>query len=331
MPSSNNRFCSCPAKQAFIFLCVFTAVSLVSYNHLSKHANVSPNIANCTATHTRPEPERNNLNNLYVSAACFGRLGNTMFQYASLLGIAHSNNRLEKAFYTTNSLLKNVFPTTHSSDRSSECFTKIGEKGSACYDPKFATLPETKNVTVSGYLQSWKYFHHIEDVIRREFTFLPLVANQAQGRFRNLTEGRKSKVTQVIGIHARRGDYVRQLEIGQFKLPPPSFFKKATEYFRSKYRDVLFLVVSQDPAWCKKHLTMDGVVIVPPSEASVHLSLLTLCDHTIVSLGSYGWWAGYLAGGEVVYYNNCVHPNMTAKKGFVPADHYRPEWVGIGD
>ncbi|KAK7105582.1 hypothetical protein V1264_016945 [Littorina saxatilis] len=206
-------------------------------------------------------------------------------------------------------------------------FKAVREKGSGCYDRKFETLPK-KNTTVFGFLQSWKYFRHIEVVIRQEFTFQPHVTKKAQELLRNLTKGRPSNVTQVIGIHVRRGDYV-QLKVGQFKPPPPSFFKKATDYFREKYRDVLFVVVSQDPAWCKKH--MRGVMIAPPSTAPVHMALLTLCDHIIVSLGSYGWWAGYLAGGEVVYYNNCVHPNITSKKGFVAADHFYPGWVGIGD
>nr|XP_027226115.1 galactoside 2-alpha-L-fucosyltransferase 2-like [Penaeus vannamei] len=31
------------------------------------------------------------------------------------------------------------------------------------------------------------------------------------------------------------------------------------------------------------------------------MALLSSCNHSIVTMGSYGFWTGYLAGGEVVY------------------------------
>ena len=31
------------------------------------------------------------------------------------------------------------------------------------------------------------------------------------------------------------------------------------------------------------------------------MAILAACNHTIITAGSYGFWAGYLAGGTVVY------------------------------
>jgi hypothetical protein len=48
--------------------------------------------------------------------------------------------------------------------------------------------------------------------------------------------------------------------------------------------------------------TNSDVFITPDSFFSGDdLATLALCEHTIVTAGSYGWWAAWLAGGNVVH------------------------------
>lgn len=289
----------------------------------------SANLSTASTDKTPLKRKRKLENDFYTTASPKGRLGNQMFQYASLLGVVDINNRsLPKAFYPRNSLVAKYFQLTHVSDRSAKGFKVIKEIGSGTYDPKFENLPP-ENVRLSTYLQSWKYFHRIDSVIRREFTFPQPVRNRTQQQLRKLTEGRENVIK--IGVHVRRGDRVGKRIVGHFQLPRLSYYQRAADYFRSKYRDVIFIVVTTDRQWCQKLLEMKDFVLADDAPTQEHLSLLTQCDHVIVSIGTFGWWGGYLGGGDVVYYNNCIYPNMTAKKGFTAMDHFLPQWVGIGD
>ena len=207
-------------------------------------------------------------------------------------------------------------------------FRMLYEKGFATYDPSFERLPPA-NVTVVHFLQSWRYFHRIQETIRSQFVFRPYIRSKSQQLLNKLTHGLGNVTT--VGVHVRRGDYVRREAVGNFRLPPVSFYHKAADHFRRKYGpDVVFIVVTQDPVWVTLNLRNEDFILADPASPTVHLSLLTQCDHVIVSLGTFGWWGGYLGGGEVVFYNDCVYPNMTAMKDFKASDYFLPTWTGIG-
>ena len=36
------------------------------------------------------------------------------------------------------------------------------------------------------------------------------------------------------------------------------------------------------------------------------MALLSLCEHTVVSVGSFGWWSAWLANGVTVYYSSAI-------------------------
>jgi len=63
--------------------------------------------------------------------------------------------------------------------------------------------------------------------------------------------------------------------------------------------------------------------------AAEDLAILSSCDHTIMSVGTFGWWAGYLAGGIVVYYRNFPRKDGNLMPHFSREDFFPPEWVGI--
>ena len=110
------------------------------------------------------------------------------------------------------------------------------------------------------------------------------------------------------------------------------FFNHAMEIFRNKInsnnRKVIFLPTSDDYFWIKKHLISKEDVyfsreMIRESRAAkptfneihrswrdmklaskgsssygVDLAVLALCNHTIMDYGTFGMWAGLLAGGE---------------------------------
>ncbi len=60
---------------------------------------------------------------------------------------------------------------------------------------------------------------------------------------------------------------------------------------------------------------------------NVMLPYLLVAIH--ISAGTFGWWAGYLAGGEVVYLKEYVTPGSIMSQGIKQSDMYPESWIPI--
>ena len=292
----------------------------------TKEAEVS------NASDTYVAPLRNSQGNgsaLEVTIPISGQLGNQMFQYASLLGIAEMNGG-RKAYYGTASKIGRIFQATRLADHPHRSFKVVFEKDFAGYDPKFQSLPQ-ENVVLMQYLQSWKYFDFIRSTIQREFTFKPIVSEPAANLLKKhaLRIGNKTK----IGVHVRRGDFLVAHHIRKgYHTAPASYVRKAMDYMRQSHGDVIFIFVTDDPSWCRKEFQTTDHVITDMAPAEVHLAVLASCDHVIMTVGTYGWWGAYLAGGDVVYYwdrEQCLHDPPMPVEIKRPQDFFLPSWVSL--
>jgi galactoside 2-L-fucosyltransferase 1/2 len=59
------------------------------------------------------------------------------------------------------------------------------------------------------------------------------------------------------------------------------------------------------------------------------LAILSACNHTIMTVGTYGWWAGYLAGGTTVYLRNFPAARSELDRWFSRDDFFPPDWIGL--
>ena len=87
----------------------------------------------------------------------------------------------------------------------------------------------------------------------------------------------------------------RELSKG-YNVATREYFHKAFNHFREKFTDVIFLVVSDDMNWCRTNLKGDDVQYVSTGNAGSDLAFLSLCNHSVISTGSFGWWGAYLSG-----------------------------------
>lgn len=143
-----------------------------------------------------------------------GRLANQMFQYASLKGIARNigtdicipnytyavddgiGNKLRTELFDSFNLDTNIgllnnghAPVVH------EKFFHFDED-------LFSLCPD--HVSLQGYFQTEKYFKHIEDEIRKEFTFKDEILSPCKEMI--------SSVDNPIALHVRRTDYLTNSE-----------------------------------------------------------------------------------------------------------------------
>ena len=58
---------------------------------------------------------------------------------------------------------------------------------------------------------------------------------------------------------------------------------------------------------------------------------LSMCNHTIITVGSFGWWSAWLANGTTVYFKDVAKQNSPLRKAFSKdmSDFFFPSWVGL--
>jgi galactoside 2-L-fucosyltransferase 1/2 len=253
-----------------------------------------------------------------------GRLGNQIFQYASALGISHATGvnfcvspdhpfPFDAIFQGPFPLCKQQLPQVsflpeagygiYTSFRMPNCFI------SSCF------------VSVGPYLQSYKY---LDADLSQTFVFLPAIQQEATKVMNQL---RSSPDMLLIGIHVRRGDVANSVDY--LRAAPMSYFGRAMDHYEHKYigKQIKFLIASDDIPWCQEQDLFRSAAIVHSSPA-VDLAILSLCDHIIMSVGTFGWFAGKFAGGGVVYYKDAIIMEHSTNEGQIRLeDYYPPAWI----
>ena len=251
----------------------------------------------------------------------YGRLANQMFQYASLRGIAATkgydfcipqtnygdkwkDNKLFDVFELKN--LKNIgfLPADFYAERQFH------------YDAEYiANCPD--NINLHGYFQSEKYFKHIEESIREDFTFKDYILEPCASSF---------DFDEVIALHVRRTDYVSN----SANHPPCdlAYYEKALEHFDANIPVIIF---SDDVEWCNSQslFESDRFMISDSLDTYVDLCLMSMCHYHIIANSSFSWWGAWLAKSKKV-----IAPSRwfgtdgnTAKNN--TQDLYLPGWIKI--
>lgn len=251
-----------------------------------------------------------------------GRLGNHIFLWASGEGIAASN----KAQLCIDDLdLSETFVGPFPGDCPHRHYQRVTGPGHGRY--KDVEITSDTVFAKGSYLQSFKYFASIE--IRSKLQFLPTYRQKAS----NFFSAHGLKDVTRIGLHVRRTDFLT-LNINRF--PPHQYFRNAMNYFRVKYDNIVFIVASDDYDWCFSHADFNSsevYIIGPGNEAATDMAILSGCNHTITAGGTFAWWSAYLAGGDVIYYNNEWNMEHKLNRGgqFNPDDFYPPAWISMGE
>jgi hypothetical protein len=232
-----------------------------------------------------------------------GNLGNQMFQYAALRGVAENRGftwamppedesrihdyALFRYFYmgsTTSENLRYVpFRTFYTSWRHRPNSTEFG------FDAKFFnSLPDNSNI--NGFFQSEKYFSKISDTIRSDFTFKNEFREEAL-RFKEYIGG------SFVSLHIRRGDYVENP--GYLTVLPLSYYEEALSLVRS---DLPIAVFTNDKEWAKSQplFCQSHVVIIDYEDYGRDLALMSLADEAIIANSSFSWWGAWLTSSAKV-------------------------------
>ncbi|XP_013792633.2 galactoside 2-alpha-L-fucosyltransferase 2-like isoform X2 [Limulus polyphemus] len=259
-----------------------------------------------------------------------GRLGNQMGIFATLYGLSRLNNRKPVLQQHTAQQLRQFFKITI------ETTTELSEtnKSLPYYNIdryiRSSDVAIPKDVVIlrgNQYAVSPTFYDFVRFEIRQQFRFVDPIDQYAENVLHRIQQTRS--VDTFVGIHVRRTDMTRYLAKQKGAIPGNEFFKKAMNYFLSKYRNVTFVVVSDDRKWCQANLNQINVVIAPkPSSPAHDMAVLSKCNHSIVTKGTFSLWAGYLAGGETIYFQP-FPPDHPYVKLNPYEKNYVPEWIGM--
>lgn len=141
----------------------------------------------------------------------------------------------------------------------------------------------------------------------------------------------KSNDIIFIGVHIRREEYHTKdnYEPG-FRAAPKTYITKALDYYRNKYPNAHFTVVSDDKEWCKSNFKYSDFHVVSLGDQYLDLALLSMCEHTIMTTGTYGFWAAWLAEGDVVYYDSPIDTNSPLGLNFNLKNFFPQHWKSLG-
>ena len=233
-----------------------------------------------------------------------GRIGNQMFQYAALRGIA-ANAGVQYCFpfYQQavdtgdgNMLRTELFDCFNMETTSPLNIQVIDVARPIMYEGPFhynenlhKSCPDW--VSICGFFQSEKYFKNVEDEIRKNYTFKDEILEPCKEMMDSL-EG-----AEVIGLHIRRQDYLTNPNHCALDM---SYYEEALSKFDD---DMQVIVFSDDPDWChEQDLFQDDRFMISETENGyVDQCLMTMCSHFIIANSSFSWWAAWLANrGKVI-------------------------------
>ena len=200
-----------------------------------------------------------------------GRLGNQMFEYAALRGIAKNKGYDFMIPTPDRKGIENY--SLH------DCFKLSPDRHEGIMEPcqyaqepyfhfcqeLFDTCPD--NISLHGFFQSWRYFDNVADELRKDYTFHEGISEPCKEMIESVEE--------PIMLHVRRGD-PNLTDPRGFKwsytqcgsmhpVQPVEYYEKALEHFDD---DQPVIVFSDSVDWVKEQefFSGDRFMISEPQE-----------------------------------------------------------------
>lgn len=286
-----------------------------------------------------------------------GRLGNQMFQFASVLGIADKLG-LEARFPLENCFRfqgSGPFDPTLGRNMSVKCdlldcfdidpkyfiperhlvFDKVYNESEFGYNLESEKIQD--GTVLYGYYQTEKYFFHMRENILKEFSFKEKILNTSQAYISYLKK--ICGESKLVSLHVRRGDYVRFPD--HHPVCSMEYYQEAkSKIIEHVGKDCKFVIFSDDIEWCMSEFKGEEYIIcnigafdslsdnIKENLPYIELCVMSLCDHHIIANSSFSWWGAWL---NVKQDKTVVAPS----RWFGPAmnknteDVYSQNWIKI--
>jgi hypothetical protein len=250
-----------------------------------------------------------------------GRLGNALFQYAAVKGLAKLTNSVAvlhedtynrvwheqecglkyfkiKSHFISNSEFSQFTNTFYPNE------TIIPYNGRG-FDSTFLIQPS--NTLIFGHFENMKYFENVENEIREEYELIDIIKNEGSYELNKIISN-YPKDTKIISIHLRLGDNnsINKPEISNKSSWIHTYIKNALEQF-SLIKNKVFICFTGGArtsindnsdmeffqSFIKQYISND--IFFVSNNYIIDFSMLTQSDHIIIlTFSTFIWWAAYL-------------------------------------
>ena len=228
----------------------------------------------------------------------FGGLGNSLFQYSTLIAVSEEYGYQVKIPYENKSYFEpsydamcfsifDGFKKIYEPLSKEDTINYIISEDSLAYDPNL--LKDVKdNTSLHGYFQCEKYFAKHRDKILETLTPTGYTYAFALNFFNNAGETEIDPTT-CTSVHIRRGDYLKKSEY--YNILDKDYYNKAIEESNTEN----YILFSDDPDWCKENFKGDNYFF-NQKDCSPYADLLcmSLCKNNIIANSSFSWWGAWM-------------------------------------
>jgi hypothetical protein len=225
----------------------------------------------------------------------YGRMGNQMFQYATLYSIAKTRGYdfgIPFKFKSKNSYFNMCLDEAFNNLSAQDCtgIQPARQTTEKDFSYNAGIFGIKDNTDILGYFQTEKYFKDYRNQLLKEFEFKEEIKQKASD-IRNISNQK------TISIHIRLGDY----EELQDKHPicPISYYQEALTMLPD---DCLVYIFSDDTKKAFEIFKfLNRQFVIPESNSQyVDMCLMTMCDYHIIANSSFSWWGAWLSNSKKV-------------------------------
>jgi len=225
-----------------------------------------------------------------------GQLGNQMFQFSALKGIAshrgydfcipnHSELIVDALGNHLRIELFAPFKLKNFSEKNigvNNSVSVIEEKHFHFDEDFFNNCSD--NVCLVGYFQTEKYFSHIRKELLEDFEFIDDIQNPCKQMMED--------TNLPVSLHIRRGDFLRNS--GNHHNLGLDYYESALNLFENDRQVIIF---SDDPIWCKEQSIFkdDRFLISEADNPYIDLCLMSMCSDFIIANSTFSWWGAWLS------------------------------------
>jgi hypothetical protein len=240
-----------------------------------------------------------------------GHLGNQMFQYAAIKGIAAHNRIAYMIPKPSEHQLFDGFKMSGCTrflgflgglekrdNKGTPVDCRLEKEATFSFDSELFNHPPSSG-SLYGFFQSEKYFVSIREQILEDFKFVDPIVESCKSKMASFADV-------PVSLHVRRKDYLRLQDYHH------NLSLQWIERACALFPNLPILIFSDDIEWCKqqslfqkpqfifnetrdgKTKTRDGRCLSENQDHWYDLCLQSMCRHNIIANSSFSWWGAYL-------------------------------------
>ncbi|MCD8096627.1 MAG: alpha-1,2-fucosyltransferase [Lachnospiraceae bacterium] len=182
-----------------------------------------------------------------------------------------------------------------------------------------------KNLYIEGYFESWRYFDHYREDIKRQFLSAVPEEHPAVKAVRS--------VENSVALHIRGGDFVRY-----GRAIESDYYRRAIDRMRELVDHPVFFVVTLEDAvrqQIREYVGNDVELRIVEAEGEekdfVEWNVLCCCRHHIIANSTYSWWGAYLSDPDatVLIPDRATYRAAEKAEDEEYSDYYKKEWIPV--